>query len=159
SGDGGVQLPRDCRHSRGPDRDGDVPAVARPRAAGEGTGGRSTEQELMETTDEHPRGALHAYLDGELSLEGSLEVEHHLSECAGCQRELETYRALRRLLQSAKATVPEAETALLRVTRTVRLRHRRRTFVVGGAMAMAAAALVVLALVPGRNDGMVREVA
>ena len=113
----------------------------------------------METTDEHPRGALHAYLDGELSLEGSLEVEHHLSECAVCQRELETYRALRRLLQSAKATVPEAETALLRVTRTVRLRHRRRTFVVGGVMAMAAAALVVLALVPGRNDGMVREVA
>jgi len=113
----------------------------------------------METTDEHPRGALHAYLDRELSLEGSLEVEHHLSECAACQRELDTYRALRRLLQSAKATAPEAETALLRVTRTVRLRHRRRTFVVGGAMAMAAAAVAVFALVPGRNDSIVREVA
>ena len=86
-------------------------------------------------------------------------MEHHLSECAACQRELDTYRALRRLLQSAKATAPEAETALLRVTRTVRLRHRRRTFVVGGAMAMAAAAVAVFALVPGRNDSIVREVA
>ena len=55
----------------------------------------------MGTFDEHPRGALHAYLDGELSLEGSLEVEAHLAECGACRRELETYRALRRLLVSA----------------------------------------------------------
>jgi len=113
----------------------------------------------MNTLNEHPRGALHAYLDGELSLEGSLEVEHHLSECAVCRRELETYRALRRLLQSAKSTAPEAETALLRVTRTVRLRHRRRTLAMGGAMAMAAAALVTLVLIPSRTSGIVGEVA
>ena len=55
----------------------------------------------MGTFDEHPRGALHAYLDQELSLEGSLEVEAHLAACGACRRELETYRALRRLLQSA----------------------------------------------------------
>jgi len=113
----------------------------------------------MDTWNEHPRGALHAYLDGELSLEGSLEVEHHLSDCAPCRRELETYRALRRLLQSAKETVPEAETALLRVTRTVRLRHRRRTFAVGGVMAMAAAALVTLVLIPRGAGAIVQEVA
>lgn len=113
----------------------------------------------MDTWNEHPRGALHAYLDGELSLEGSLEVEHHLSDCASCRRELETYRALRRLLQSAKATAPEAETALLRVTRTVRLRHRRRVFAVGGAMAMAAAAALTLIVVHGQNTGIVNEVA
>ena len=113
----------------------------------------------MDTWNEHPRGALHAYLDGELSLEGSLEVEHHLSDCAACRRELETYRALRRLLQSAKATAPEAESALLRVTRTVRLRHRRRTFAVGGAMAMAAAAALTLMVVHGQNTGIVNEVA
>jgi anti-sigma factor RsiW len=113
----------------------------------------------MDTWNEHPRGALHAYLDGELSLEGSLEVEHHLTECAACRRELETYRALRRLLQSAKSAAPEAESALLQVTRKVRLRHRRRTLVVGGAMAMAAAALVTLVLIPGRTSGIVNEVA
>jgi len=78
----------------------------------------------MGTFDEHPRGALHAYLDGELSLEGSLEVEAHLAECGACRRELETYRALRRLLVSAKASAPEAESALMKVTRSVRMRRR-----------------------------------
>jgi anti-sigma factor RsiW len=112
----------------------------------------------MNPFDEHPRGALHAYLDGELSLEGSLEVEHHLSECAACRRELETYRALRRLLQSAKAAAPEAESALMRVTRSVRTR-RRRVFAVGGVGAMAAAALLTLALLPTHSGGIVGEVA
>jgi anti-sigma factor RsiW len=112
----------------------------------------------MNTLDEHPRGALHAYLDGELSLEGSLEVEAHLAACGACRRELETYRALRRLLQSAKSAAPEAESALIRVTRSVRAR-RRRTFAFGGLGAMAAAALVALMLIPRLGDGVVSEVA
>jgi anti-sigma factor RsiW len=111
----------------------------------------------MNTFDEHPRGALHAYLDGELSLEGSLEVEEHLTSCAPCRRELETLQALRRLLRSAKAAAPEAETALARVTRTVRAR-RRRTFALGGVGAMAAAALVALMVFP-TTSGIVQEVA
>lgn len=111
----------------------------------------------MNTFDEHPRGALHAYLDGELSLEGSLEVEEHLTACGACRRELETFQSLRRLLRSAKAAAPEAETALARVTRTVRAR-RRRTFALGGLGAMAAAALVVLMVVP-RTSAIVQEVA
>src|SRR6185295_15431462 len=102
--DGGVQLPGDLRDPRRADRNGDVTTVASPGAAGAGAGWRPAEQELMGTFDEHPRGALHAYLDGELSLEGSLEVEAHLAECGACRRELETYRALRRLLVSAKAS-------------------------------------------------------
>ncbi|HZJ53289.1 MAG TPA: zf-HC2 domain-containing protein [Myxococcaceae bacterium] len=112
----------------------------------------------MEPFDEHPRGALHAYLDRELSLEGSLEVEAHLSTCGACRRELETYRALRRLLQQAKAAAPEAEAALARVTRAVRAR-RRRAFAFGGLGAMAAAALVALVLVPRAGGGVVHEVA
>jgi len=113
----------------------------------------------MGTFDEHPRGALHAYLDDELSLEGSLEVEAHLSECGACRRELETYRALRRLLVSAKASAPEAESALMKVTRSVRTR-RRRAYALGGLGAMAAAALVALMLVSGKlSDGVAREVA
>jgi anti-sigma factor RsiW len=112
----------------------------------------------MGTFDEHPRGALHAYLDGELSLEGSLEVEAHLAECGACRRELETYRALRRLLLSAKASAPEAESALLKVTRSVRTR-RRRVYALGGFGAMAAAALVAFVLVSKIGDGVVREVA
>jgi anti-sigma factor RsiW len=111
----------------------------------------------MNTFDEHPRGALHAYLDGELSLEGSLEVEEPLTACSPCRRQLETLQALRRLLRSAKAAAPEAETALERVTRTVRAR-RRRTFALGGLGAMAAAALVALVVIP-RNTGIIHEVA
>ena len=112
----------------------------------------------METFDEHPRGALHAYLDGELSLEGSLEVEAHLSTCSPCRRQLETYRALRRVLQQARVAAPEAETALVRVTRSVRAR-RRRAFAIGGLGAMAAAAVVALVLIPRAGGGMVQEVA
>jgi len=112
----------------------------------------------MNPFDEHPRGALHAYLDGELSLEGSLEVEAHLAACNACRRELETFRALRRLLQSAKSAAPEAETALMRVTRSVRAR-RRRVLAVGGVAALAAAALVAVVLVPRGAGGIVEEVA
>jgi len=112
----------------------------------------------MNPFDEHPRGALHAYLDGELSLEGSLEVEAHLEGCAACRRELETLRALRRLLQSAKSGADEAESALVGVTRGVRAR-RRRLFAMGGVGAMAVAALLALMLVPGRTSGIVHEVA
>ena len=111
----------------------------------------------MEHFDEHPRGALHAYLDGELSLEGSLAVEEHLTACGACRRQLETLRALRRLLQSARPAASEAESALLRVTRRVRIR-RRRAFAVGGIAMAAAAALVAMVLVP-RSDRTVREVA
>lgn len=112
----------------------------------------------MGTFDEHPRGALHAYLDGELSLEGSLEVEAHLAECGACRRELETYRALRRLLVSAKSSEPEAESALMKVTRSVRAR-RRRVYAIGGFGAMAAAAMAALVLAPALGNGVVREVA
>ena len=111
----------------------------------------------MNPFDEHPRGALHAYLDGELSLEGSLEVEAHLASCSSCRQQLETFRALRRLLQSAKSAAPEADLALMRVTRNVRAR-RRRVFAVGGVGALAAAALVARVLVRG-SAGVVQEVA
>ena len=111
----------------------------------------------MRTSEEHPGTGLHAYLDGELSPEATQAVVHHLSECAVCRREVETYLALRQLLKSARAPAPEAETILLRVTRTVRLRQRRRNFVVGGAM--AAAALLALVLFPRTTTGIENEVA
>ncbi|HSP19649.1 MAG TPA: zf-HC2 domain-containing protein [Myxococcaceae bacterium] len=111
----------------------------------------------MDTFNEHPRGALHAYLDDELSLEGSLAVEEHLGGCERCRQELETYRSLGRLLKSARSTAPEAESALLRVTRTVRAR-RRRFLAVGGMAGLAVAAVLAVMLVP-RTEGGVGEVA
>lgn len=111
----------------------------------------------MDTWNEHPRGALHAYLDGELSLEGSLAVEEHLAQCDRCRQELETYRSLGRLLKLARSSATEAESALERVTRTVRSR-RRRLLAVGAMAGLAAAALLAFTLVP-RTDRGVREVA
>jgi anti-sigma factor RsiW len=43
----------------------------------------------------------HGYLDGELGLEGTLQLERHLAECPRCARDLEELRALRTELRSA----------------------------------------------------------
>ena len=37
---------------------------------------------------------LHAYLDRELDLVRSMELEHHLAECSDCAREVASFRAL-----------------------------------------------------------------
>jgi anti-sigma factor RsiW len=111
----------------------------------------------MNTLEEHPHGALHAYFDGELSLEGSLAVEEHLARCADCSRELETFRALRRLLKSARDEAPEVEPALAKV-RALRVVRRRRVWAGAAAMALAASVAVFLA-VPSSGSGIVREVA
>ena len=66
----------------------------------------------MEPLLEHPRAALHAYLDGELSLEGSLAVEEHLAGCPACRQRLETFRTLRRMVRDARPEAAEAESAL-----------------------------------------------
>ena len=44
---------------------------------------------------------LHAYLDGELDLVHSLELEEHLKACAGCARKLEHERTLKGALRAA----------------------------------------------------------
>jgi anti-sigma factor RsiW len=104
----------------------------------------------MNSIEEHPRGALHAYLDGELSLEGSLAVEEHLKSCGTCRRQLETFRALRELLHSARPVPAEAEDALERFQRTLRTEEvrtrRRRRLGSGLAAAAAIAASLVVAV-------------
>jgi anti-sigma factor RsiW len=105
----------------------------------------------MSPYEEHPRGALHAYLDGELSLEGSLAVEEHLKTCDPCRRQLETFRALSELLHAARPVPAEGETALERFERTLRSdearTRRRRTSIRGGLLAAAMAAAIVTGVV------------
>jgi anti-sigma factor RsiW len=43
---------------------------------------------------------LHAYLDGELDLVHSLELEKHLKACAGCAQRLEDERTLKGALRA-----------------------------------------------------------
>jgi len=63
----------------------------------------------MDRRSEHPRAALDAYLDGELSLEGSLAVESHLAACELCRRDQDALGALRRILRSGKRRAAETE--------------------------------------------------
>jgi anti-sigma factor RsiW len=51
----------------------------------------------MTNLEEHR--LLDAYMDGELSIERSLEFEHHLGECPSCPEELARRRALRSALR------------------------------------------------------------
>ena len=47
------------------------------------------------------RNLLHAYLDDELDLVRSMELEDHLAECGDCANEIANYRALREGVQVA----------------------------------------------------------
>ena len=46
-------------------------------------------------TNHAQRNLLHAYLDDELDLVRSMELEDHLAECGDCAHEIASYRALR----------------------------------------------------------------
>ncbi|HWC17260.1 MAG TPA: anti-sigma factor [Terriglobales bacterium] len=46
------------------------------------------------------RDLLHAYIDDELDLVRSMELEDHLTECADCVQQVESYRALREAITS-----------------------------------------------------------
>src|SRR4051812_27453460 len=47
------------------------------------------------------RNLLHAYLDNELDLVRSVELEDHLVECSDCADEVASYRALREGVRAA----------------------------------------------------------
>ena len=47
------------------------------------------------------RNLLHAYLDDELDLMRSMELEDHLVECSDCAQEVASYRAVRESVQAA----------------------------------------------------------
>jgi len=62
------------------------------------------------------RTLLHAYLDEELDLVRSMELEDHLAECGDCANEIASYRALREGVQAADLryqSSPEFRTRLL----------------------------------------------
>lgn len=52
------------------------------------------------------RSLLHAYLDDELDLVRSMELEDHLIECGDCAQEVASYRALRESVQAADLRYP-----------------------------------------------------
>jgi anti-sigma factor RsiW len=106
-------------------------------------------------TCEAARRLLHAYVDGELDVVKSLEVEAHLNDCAACAREEANLRALHAALDNS-ALYHEAPAQLARKVRTA-LRDARRTEAgrrwafrrYSWAGAAAAAVLVIAILVRG----------
>ena len=76
-------------------------------------------------TCEEARSLLHAYVDSELDVVRSLEVEAHLSGCVACARDEANLRVLRTALADS-ALYHEAPAALERRVRTA-LRDARRT--------------------------------
>jgi anti-sigma factor RsiW len=101
------------------------------------------------------RPLVHAYVDGELSLTQSLEVEAHLKDCVACAREQSNLHTLRAALSSG-ALYHDAPAHLQRRVRAA-VRHARRTEYgrgfalghLGWAGAAAAAVLLVAAAIRG----------
>jgi len=106
-------------------------------------------------TCEEARPLVHAYVDGELDLVRSLEVEAHLSSCVVCAREQTSLRALRTAFSNG-ALYHEAPAGLERRVRAAVRDARRaeggRSFVLrhyGWGGAAAAAVLLVAIIVRG----------
>jgi anti-sigma factor RsiW len=103
------------------------------------------------------RTLLHAYVDGELDLARSLEVEAHLNSCSACATELANLRALRAgfrgsaLYHPAPAQLERKVRAALRDARRAegRTRFLSTRYAWTGTAAAAAAILLVMIAVGG----------
>ena len=106
-------------------------------------------------TCEDARPLVHAYVDGELDLLRSLEVEGHLEGCAGCGRELAQLRALRTafadggLYHQAPARLERRIRAAVRDARRTERGHGFAVARFGWGGAAAAAVVLVAILVRG----------
>jgi len=120
---------------------------------------------------EEARPLVHAYVDGELGLAKSLEVEAHLKDCIVCTREQSNVLALRAAFSSgnfyhdAPASLERRVRAAVRDARRAEYGRGFAIVNLGWAGAAAAAVLLiaiivrgVLPLGPPMGDVMVREV-
>jgi anti-sigma factor RsiW len=69
---------------------------------------------------------LHGYLDGELDLPTSLDIETHVSACAPCARWMQKQRALRQVLRDRLRRFPASPTLERRVRRSLEQAARRK---------------------------------
>src|SRR5262249_1596452 len=91
---GGAVLQGDRRHRRPAARHGDVASGPRPPAAATSSD-RTHAQGGVFMICHETRDLIHAYLDGELDLVRSLEIERHLPACQACALTLRNHQALR----------------------------------------------------------------
>jgi len=100
-----------------------------------------------------PRELVHAYLDGELDLVRSVEMEEHLRECGACAASYERLRALRAALSASGLRFAAPAAFVGRVRSAVRAesaktgrRAPRRWLAFAAPLAAAAALLMFLSL-------------
>ncbi|HET9742191.1 MAG TPA: anti-sigma factor [Terriglobales bacterium] len=123
-------------------------------------------------TSHAQRNLLHAYLDNELDLVRSMELEDHLAECGECAHEVASYRTLRENIAGADlryATPPDLRS---RIDAALRKEERQRAksarpqrsipwwnwATVAAACVIVAAALIVPRFVsPRENSTLARE--
>jgi anti-sigma factor RsiW len=110
----------------------------------------------------HPGDELQLLLDEGLTPERRAEIEAHLAECARCRSELSALRRVRTSLRQDLAQQPVPAELAERVSRalgaeTARMRRRRRRFLVG--VPLAVAALLVLFLVRQSEPDLVSAAA
>ena len=79
-------------------------------------------------TCEAARPLIHGYVDGELDLASSLELEHHLTQCAECAAAFREIRVLRDALRTTMISysAPDGLSAAVRAATTVARRAERR---------------------------------
>ncbi len=118
---------------------------------------------------EESRVLLHGYVDRELDLAHSLEIERHLQTCAGCTQEYTNLRALRGALSDGSLSYAVPEGLERRIQMAVRRTEKadRPSFAVTRLSRLAAAAVVLFALVwggyrfaflPRANENLAQEV-
>lgn len=73
------------------------------------------------------RNLLHAYIDDELDLVRSMELEDHLVECADCAHEVASYRALRETIAASDLKYAAPASARVRIQGELKKEERTRT--------------------------------
>jgi anti-sigma factor RsiW len=112
---------------------------------------------------------LHGYVDGELDLVHTLEVEQHLQACSACVRSCAEIRELRAALQAGLPRFTPPEDLRARVRAALRRADRDRRPALGrwrwgtlaaalAVLALGAAGLAFLLGAPAAHDRLVQEV-
>lgn len=70
---------------------------------------------------------MHGYLDGELDLTGSLEVEQHMQECQSCARAFSNQTALRSALRDSSLSYPAPTKLRKRIRSSLRQANKAET--------------------------------
>lgn len=100
-------------------------------------------------TSHAQRNLLHAYIDDELDLVRSMELEDHLAECADCALQVESFRALRTAFAASELRYTATDQFRTRVTQALEkadrppVRERQRRAFGWWNWAAAAACLVI----------------